>query len=145
MTTHIIRAAAVFSLLISFAAVTADAQSRRLIKADIPFSFQLKDTVHTAGEYLIEKAAPTAENRAVILRRKTGESIGMVNMLPLKGNGKPAGSAPLLIFNQYGSTRVLSEIHAPSEGFYGRIRKTKKETELAQTFGEPKLTTIVAK
>lgn len=145
MTTNIMRSAVVLGFILTISAFNANAQSRLLIKADVPFSFQLKEHTYNAGEYLIEKAAPSANDLTVIVRSNTGESLGIFKMLPAANRGKAADSVPSLIFSRYGDTYVLSEIHAPGEAFLGKVRKTRKETLLQQRYGEPVLAKIKAK
>lgn len=145
MTTNIIRTAVLLVLMVTLAAAAADAQSRQLAKVDIPFSFQLNERTFDAGEYLIERAAPTADNLIVIVRNKSGDSLGMIRMLPAGTRGKIADSTPSLVFRRYGDTHVLSEIHAPAEGFFGKLRKTGKEIQLKRIYGDPVLARIEAK
>ena len=144
MTTYIIRAATIFGLLLSVSAITADAQSRQLIKAEIPFSFQVKDATYSAGKYLIERTTPSADNLTVILRNESGESLGILKLLPAGNRGKAADSAPSLIFSRYGDSYVFSEIHVPGEAFFGKVRKTRRETQLKHKYGEPVLAAIKA-
>jgi hypothetical protein len=92
--------------------------------ANVPFDFQLGETLMPAGKYLLHEAGPLLE-----LRGESGKKNVMCLTLPTSRWALSVD--PKLEFNRYGDDYFLATVWSPSshEGF--ALRKSKREKELA--------------
>lgn len=107
------------------------AQARHIATAVIPFDFRVGEKKVECGEYMIEQPAVSSMNLTVVIRKKSGEAVSMVNMLNLQSGAAKAATA-ILIFDRYGDSFHFSEIQLPQIDFFGRMRKPKHEIELVR-------------
>jgi hypothetical protein len=120
MTKQLIQSFAVISL----AAASVYAQQR--VKAQIPFSFHVGDSVLPSGSYT---ADTIAAGRALLLKSADGKSSAMALSSSVQSPTGP--TAAKLIFHGYGNEYFLFQIWTGGEDTGRELLKTRREKELA--------------
>lgn len=90
-----------------FNAVSVNAQTRRLIKAAIPFDFTIGDETFSEGEYSIARLNRQKPSILVLQGIKNNKRI---IFLTQKKVAKNAFKNPRLVFSKFGDSYFLSEI-----------------------------------
>jgi len=115
----------VITLTIVFAAtaVSARAQSKPRVKAEIPFEFVVGDRTMAAGEYWVSSSIQ--DGSAVTIRNaKTADStIRLSNSMEPRRNDDRAR----LVFHRYGRTYFLAEIWPGNDATGRQLLKSKSE------------------
>jgi hypothetical protein len=115
-------------LLAAVVCLSARAQTT-IMRADIPFDFQLGQTLMPAGKYVVQFSASP---RTVILQeQKKGGHSAIVLTTPAVLPSAPKEG--LLEFNRYGDEYFFSKIWTPFSPEGGEIVKTSRERELAHS------------
>ena len=117
---RLILAAGLFSLL---ASTSAFAQSLHA-KADVPFSFQIGNTVLPAGSYLVNESG-----YLLTIHAMNGKSTVMQFTVPTERHTRIG--EPVLQFQRYGSEYFLDHIWAANSREGITLFKSKRERELA--------------
>lgn len=106
-------------------------RAQNVIKADIPFNFELGRTTLPAGEYRIEEVNHIL--RWHCFKAHTG---AFVMTMPTSGGERR--TTGMLHFNRYGETYFFAGVDLPYNGEGALVLKTKREKELARriTSGE---------
>ena len=99
------RYALAITLLLSMGAVSAVAQSSRLI-AEVPFSFQAGNKTFSAGEYTVTRANDYG-NR-LLIRGKDGQGAFLPSATPLQSADLQTRSK--LVFNRTDNGYVLAQV-----------------------------------
>lgn len=96
----------IVALALTTAAVSANAQSRNAVRANIPFEFVVKDKTFSAGEYQVHPA--TADGMALTIQgTDNGESaICLTNSTEQMKNRTDAR----LVFHRYGQKYFLAQV-----------------------------------
>ena len=124
------------------AAISAHAQTVRLVMANIPFNFTVKDKTLPAGEYTVE---PIQVGGAPALRIQSRD--GRITVLVPARYSKAGESKaePKLIFNRFGEQYFMAQ----ALGFDGEVAytlpKSRTEEALARSEGSPKRQTVSVK
>jgi hypothetical protein len=138
-----------FGIILTFvfvgAIASAQAQTKNIVIADIPFDFYIKNQKLTAGEYEIKKLYLGGNQTTLVFQPKGGKTSTIVTMLPLLANREMSENQPRLIFNRYGSDYFLTKVLNPAENFGAQLPKTKGEIKLAKNIVETKQETVPMK
>ncbi|HEX5734743.1 MAG TPA: hypothetical protein VF131_18065 [Blastocatellia bacterium] len=126
---------AISVLLLAASVIPANAQAARLIGANIPFNFVVKDKVLPAGDYILEPIQVGA-SQALKIQSADGHITAIV---PVRSVGtKAIGDDSKLVFNRFGDQYFLSQVF----GLEGRasyaLHKSSAEERLAKEKGGSK-------
>jgi hypothetical protein len=116
----------VSALFLMLTAVTSEAQQMRLMRANIPFDFNVGNTKLPAGHYAIQRSGAGGVLQLVSLDGKKSIFFSTLEAQ----NAKPQNRAQLE-FRRYGSERFLSQVRQWGDTRY-EIRKSKREREVAK-------------
>lgn len=118
----------IIAVLLFTAAVNA--QSRGMMKMNIPFEFYVGGDLYESGEYLIERLNPRKPS-ILILKNTEGEDkkILLTQAVGLKGTMNDAR----VIFSKYEDSYFLSEIWMPNSENGLQLLKSKSEQEIETT------------
>jgi hypothetical protein len=120
--------------VVALSLVSAQAQTKQMLKADIPFDFVIGNSYATSGTYYVENAG----NEAQLIRRATDNRSQFLITNPMS-NPKERSGKCVLKFHRYGSEYFLAEIWQGDVGH--QLRVTKREGQLARVQA-PELTLI---
>lgn len=147
MKKNMIRFVALFGFVFALSAVNAFAQSKPVLKADIPFDFSAANRTLPAGEYTVKEISSFSGNVIAVTNGKT--AVGAQAMQAT--SNKPADKA-MLVFRRYGDQYFLAKV-IYTGGMAQELIKTGAEKKaikggsnrhLAQSDAKPELVTIVA-
>jgi hypothetical protein len=116
----------VSAFFLMLTAGVSEAQSVRLMRANIPFDFNVGSTSLPAGRYAIERSSTGGVLRIVSLDGKKSIFVPILEAY----NRKPQSRAQLE-FRRYGTERFLSQVRQWGDTRY-EIRKSKREREVAK-------------
>ena len=127
------------SLVLALAAISVHAQSARLVVADIPFNFTVKNRTLPAGEYTVE---PIQIGGAPALRIQSRDGRITAMVQARFNTARESKAEPKLIFNRFGEQYFMAQ----ALGFEGEaiytLPKSRAEEALARGKGEPKRQTV---
>jgi hypothetical protein len=119
--------ALVVGLALTTTLVSANAQSKSLVTADIPFDFIVGNKTLPAGKYTVNSA--TRDGQGVSIASRAGKSSAMV--LTLEVAEKSNKRIPRMVFHRYGQQYFLAEVWSGNS--YGRqLMETKRERDRRQ-------------
>jgi hypothetical protein len=136
---------AAISLLVAVFAISGNSQTHGRMIASVPFDFNAKGHLFTAGEYVIENIDRGTGGRSLMFRAKGGGASRIITMMPLHVNSVSPEGDVVLVFNRYGSEYFLSEVRNPVESFGGALPRSKAESNAAKATGEAKREIIAMK
>ena len=112
------RTAATMAAVLLCAAGTARASAETVMKAKVPFAFEVNGHTMPAGTYLIQRDDMTSPSVLIIKGADRGNhATTMVNTLPDDGRD-PAGTQPALAFKRHEREYRLTSVWPSSgEGF----------------------------
>ena len=134
------------SFLILLGASAASAQSV-LLRADVPFDFQVGKQTFPAGRYTISDLG--VAHRVLTIKNQTPQRrTGMV-LVNWGVDSVRTGKGAHLLFNRYGDRYWLSQVWNGDESQGYMIPKSSRERELAKEFAEktgggPQVVSLVA-
>jgi hypothetical protein len=111
-------------------AVSGQAQSNDVMRADIPFSFVASGKSLPAGEYTIHRINGSASTEILLLQSRDGH-----DSIFVRASGVQATKAPnesKLVFTCYGDQRFLSELWTDGDVSGLAVTKSHAERELAR-------------
>ena len=96
-------------VLIGSLAVTAQAQTSNhtLVRASVPFEFNIGDKTMPAGEYTIRQISPRSEPGLLRITDEKGEAVSVLRTQLASG---AAAEKTVLLFNRYGSQYFFSGV-----------------------------------
>ena len=131
-------------LLLTVSVISASAQSARLIAANIPFNFVVKDKVLPAGEYTIERIQ-VAASEALKIQSRDGHITAIV---PVRFSRTGANKHEAkLVFSQLGDQYFMSQAIGFEEKAAYTLPRSRTEDALAKsmTSGRPNTITIAGR
>lgn len=131
-----------FGLFAILAVANAHAQTSRVQKANIPFSFTVADQTFPAGEYIVERVNPSSDKAALAIKSADGRMNRIVLTIPVQA-GRTQENARL-VFNHYGDHYFLAEVWTPADNTGMALPQSRSERSLARNGGHraPEQTTI---
>ena len=129
MKKQVYRLFAMAGMFLAITVTSAHAQSARLIVANIPFNFVVKDKALPAGEYTIEPVQIGA-SQALKLQSRDGHITAIVAARYGLSRTNPA--EPMLVFNRFGERYFLSEILGFEEKATYTLPKSRTEDRFAK-------------
>ena len=125
-------------LLVVLGAVSASAQSSRMLVSNIPFAFIVGDAALPAGEYSIQTV--NLSGRQLLLRDWKGHSL----YIPIQTSGKAVGEAKdKLVFHLVNGQYFLASIWTPDNSV-GRVFASRHEREMIAQGGQPVVREVIA-
>ena len=128
------------SLVIVIAAGTAAAQSRNVIKFNVPFEFNVGQNAYSAGEYGLKITRNTAGGARITLTDRNGRNLQTV-LAAITGEYRIGESE--VVFNTYDNRRFLAKIITSDAGL--ELPRTKIEKEVAAGLIEPAQKPMISK
>ena len=120
----------VIAALLAAVVTSAQAQSDRLIGADVPFNFVIKDRVLPAGEYVFELVRIGGSD-AVKIQSADGKLTAFV---PTRSATATASQAePKLVFNRYTDKYFLSQVFGLEDSTAQQLARPRNKHRLANT------------
>lgn len=119
-------------LLVVLGAVSANAQSSKMLVSDIPFSFIVGDEVLPGGEYSIQ--AFNLNDRLLQLRDWKGHSL----YIPISKSSKATADAKdKLVFHQVNGQYFLVSIWTADDSLGRVLPASRREREILAQGGQP--------
>ncbi|HMV50880.1 MAG TPA: hypothetical protein PLD20_31425 [Blastocatellia bacterium] len=129
MKKNMLHSVAIFMFVLFCCSLPASAQSlERLVKARIPFDFQVGDKRLPAGEYTIKRDPQMTG--FLVVEGAQRQVMVTVYTFPLHQSEKPG--KPKLIFREYEGTHFLAEVKIEEHDCGYAIGKSKTERRLAK-------------
>jgi hypothetical protein len=125
---------AIAILLTTFSATSARAQSDRLIAANIPFNFMIKDRALPAGEYLFTLVQIGGAD-GVKIQSTDGHITAFV--LTRSASAKAMQDNAKLVFNRYENQYFLAQVYGMEEGALQQLARPRAEERLTQNASAP--------
>ena len=116
-------------LLLAASVIPANAQAGRLIGANIPFTFVVKDKTLPAGDYILEPIQIGA-SQALKIQSADGHITAIVPVRSART--KAIEGDPKLVFNRFGDQYFLSQVFGPEERASYALHKSSAEERLAK-------------
>ena len=133
-------------MLLAVVASTAGAQvfSSKVMRARIPFAFNVGNTTLPAGDYTVTVVNPSSDRRVLRLRSKDGRSSAIIQTNSAKSSETENAK---LVFTRYGDTYFFAKAQMAGDLTMLTAVKTSaerhKDRELASN-GGPKTVEIIA-
>lgn len=114
---------------VTFAASSAQAQSVKIMKFDIPFDSTVGQTALPAGEYTLQVLGSMTA-KALVLRKADGTVVhSTMSTIPVISRRGP--DRPTLVFNRYGTQYFLAQFWDADSDYGRQFIKSRTERELA--------------
>jgi lipopolysaccharide export system protein LptA len=148
MKKNMIRFVALFGFVFAISAVNAFAQSKPILKADIPFDFSAANRTLPAGEYTVKELSSFSGNLVAVTNGKTA-----VGAQAMQATSSKTADKAMLVFRRYGDQYFLAKVIYKGGSMAHELIKTSAEKKaikggsnrhLAQSDAKPELVTIVA-
>lgn len=112
------RTAAAMAAVLLCAAGTARASAETVMKANVPFAFEVNGHSFPAGTYLIQRDDMSSPSVLIIRGADKGNHATAMVMTMADNGQDPAGSRPALTFKRHEREYQLSSVwQSPGEGF----------------------------
>ncbi len=131
----------VIAALLATVFTSAQAQSDRLIAADLPFNFVIKDRTLPAGGYVLA-LVQVGGSDAIKIQSADGHITAFVPTRSVRA--KTSESEPKLVFNRYGDQYFLSQILGLDDSTTQQLTTPRAEEGLAKAEVEKKKLSIAA-
>lgn len=112
--------------LVAAVVMVLPAHSQSMLRADVPFGFNVGDKWMPAGEYEVVMM----NQHLTLIRSRDGEASAFKLTIPNRPRNMEYGDDARLVFHRYGSRYFLSEIHTPWSGMKHVLPKSSLEQEL---------------
>ena len=110
----LIQFCSLLSLVVVFAAASANAQANYGSEVSIPFKFEIANKTYEAGTYIVKLTKlPTGSATLYISDEKNGSS----QLVLLSSNGERSTGEVKLVFETIGSRKVLTHVQTPGDTF----------------------------
>ena len=131
----------VIAALLATVFTSAQAQSDRLIAANVPFNFMIKDRALPAGEYVFA-LVQVGGSDAVKIQSADGHITAFV---PTRSaTAKASQAEPKLVFNRYGDQYFLSQMYGLEDSTTQQLARPGSEDRLAKSKTERSNVSIAA-
>lgn len=148
MKKSMIRFVALFAFVFALSAVNAFAQSKPILRADIPFDFSAANRTLPAGVYTVKELSIFSVSVIVVTNGKT-----TVSAQTMQASSSKLADKAMLVFRRYGDQYFLAKVIYEGGSMAQELIKTSAEKKsikggasrhLAQSDAKPELVTIVA-
>ena len=115
----------------------AQAQSKKLLRANIPFQFELNGKTQAAGTYEVLQVGANQfaiRDKATSMTVMLGSASSVINLLPAE-SGK-------LVFHKYGNRMFLAQIWRPEESLGVQLTSTRGEKDAAKNAEKKQLVAV---
>ena len=106
---------------------SAKAQTRALLKADIPFAFSVDNTTLPAGEYILSRTSSDSNIAVLRLRRRDGHESALVRTNSVSGKIQEQGK---LIFVRYGDQYFFAQAWVPADSIGMQAPRSQAEKRM---------------
>lgn len=131
----------VIAALLAIVFTSAEAQSDRLIAANVPFNFVIKDRALPAGEYVFA-LVHVGGSDAIKIQSANGHITAFVPTRPAKAKASQAEAK--LVFNCYADQYFLSQVYGLEESTAQQLRRARAEERLAESLKESSNVSVAA-
>src|ERR1700687_1413843 len=131
----------VIAALLATVFTSAQAQSDRLIAANVPFNFMIKDRALPAGEYVFA-LVQVGGSDAIKIQSVDGQITAFVPTRSAKA--KASQAEPKLVFNRYGDQYFLSQMYGLEDSTTQQLPKPGSEDRLAKSKTERSNVSVAA-
>jgi hypothetical protein len=131
----------VIAALLATVFTSAQAQSDRLIAANVPFNFMIKDRALPAGEYNFA-LVQVGGSDAIKIQSADGHITAFVPTRPAKA--KASQAEPKVVFNRYGDQYFLSQVCGLEDSTTQQLAKPRAEERLAKSAIEQRNVSVAA-
>ncbi len=131
----------VIAALLATAFTSAQAQSDRLIGANVPFNFMIKNRALPAGEYVFT-LVQVGGSDAIKIQSADGHITAFVPTRSTRVKGLQ--TEPKLVFNRYSDQYFLSQVVGLEDSVTQQLANPRAEDRLAKTSAEKKNLSIAA-
>ena len=122
-------------------ALPARAQSDRLISADVPFNFYVKDRAFPAGSYTVALIQITGAD-ALKIQSADGR---ITAIIPTRGaTARVTSRDARLVFNRYEDHYFLSQVFGLEDEAAQTVAKSRTEDALAKSVSAPERRSVAA-
>lgn len=121
----LIQICSILCLALAFTIISANAQSTKKVKADIPFDFNVGGKHYSAGKYTLK----ISDSRTTALVYLTDSENNILDTMLVSVAGEAASGSPELVFNNYDGQRFLSKIAITDRSY--KITRTSVERQVA--------------
>jgi hypothetical protein len=130
----------VIAALLATVFTSAQAQSDRLIAANVPFNFMIKDRALPAGEYIFSLVQFGGAD-AVKIQSADGHITAFVRSAKTNASQAEAN----LVFNRYGDQYFLSQVWGLEDAVTQQLAKPRAEERLAKSATERSNVSVAAR
>src|SRR5262249_24031437 len=117
------------TLIVSLGGRSGFAQAA-IMKASIPFNFNVGDVSLTAGEYTVRVVG----NSVLWVQSKDGKSVANMMTMPVINNGGGSSTRGKLVFTRYADQYFLSRAFWPAYDQGWEVLKSRRQLEVATEF-----------
>lgn len=132
---------AIATLLVA-AFTSVQAQSDRLITANVPFNFMIKDRALPAGEYVFA-LVQVGGSDAVKIQTADGHITAFVPTRSARAKASP--TEPKLVFNRYADQYFLSQVFGLEDSTAQQLARPRAEERLAKSATERSNVSVAAR
>lgn len=109
---------------------SAQAQTRKEMTANIPFSFNVGEKSFPAGEYNVTRLNPASDKAAIAIKSEDGRLSRIVLTMPVLTSRTQARAR--LVFNHYGDQYYLAQVWTPADDTGLQLLQSKSEQMVAR-------------
>jgi hypothetical protein len=126
----ILKSFALLMLTMALAALAVQAQSARLMKANIPFSFTIGNQTLPAGEYTVRPVNQDSGKTALLFKSADGRTNRIVNMMTAERSATQEET--VIVFTKYGESYFLSQVWTDGDRYGLALPKSSAERQLSK-------------
>ena len=130
----------VVTLLLTAVFTSAQAQSDRLIAANVPFNFMIRDRALPAGEYIFA-LVQVGGSDAVKIQSTDGH---ITVLVPTRPASAKANAEPKLVFNRYEDRYFLAQVYGFGDTTSQQLARPRAEDAVAQSATEGSKVSVAA-
>jgi hypothetical protein len=130
-----VRFLGLLSLILTFGALSAAAQGKKMAILEAPFSFRVEQQTMPAGTYQIQ-----VEHGWLKIQSRDGAKAALILTVPV--SGKTPEGVGQIVFNRYGDHYFLDQVWLPDLTYGRQTLQTHEEKELQK---QEKLEAVVVK
>ena len=118
------------------ATASAQAQTRKEMTANIPFSFNVGEKSFPAGEYNVTRLNPASDKALIAIKSEDGRLSRIVLTMPVLTSRTQERAR--LVFNHYGDQYYLAQVWTPADDTGLQLLQSKSEQMVARKQAERK-------
>ena len=129
----IVKISSLSVLAIILMVVSAQAQSLRQYRAQIPFDFTIGKKHYKAGDYIIN--VRSVNQLSAVLSVKNEKTLDLREMFVTSNGSRSLVDKTILMFDRYGNQYILTQMVSSDYGL--SAPRSKAKNRIAKKFGQP--------